>query len=106
MHTEHTGFPRRLKTVYSYDHNSDPPTIMVSQCKEGEEKMSGEIILTEDVFVDILEHVSQMRPEIARACARVYWRAVKRGKRKAGDALDECGIVEHLMPLPGNVCVE
>jgi len=99
-------FPKRLKTTYSYDDSSNPPTILMSQLMEGEEKMSGPIILTQDVFVEILEHVSQMRPDFAKACARVYWRAMKRGKREPGQALDECRLVEHTMPLPGNVVVE
>lgn len=93
-----TTFPKRLRTVFTYDDKSDPPSLMLTQAEEGVEKMSGVIILTEDVFIQILESVSEVRPDFARECARVYWRVSKRKKREPGDALDEVKIIDHVKP--------
>lgn len=99
-------FPKRIKTSYSYDDSSLPPSVLLIQFTEGKDQATGTVILTEEVFTKILEHVSEMRPEFAKAAARVYWRSVKRGKREAGNSLDECRTVEIVAPQPAKAITE
>jgi len=105
-------FPQQFRTVYTFDESAEPPAITFSQCRTAdgnpsEEERPSIVTITEEVMLHVIEHLSGIRPDFAKAAARIYWRAQKRPKKKVPfHPLDDAKIVTHDGPMPGDIVAE